>query len=229
MLALKAEKREIVGKKVGTLRKKGFLPAVVYGPKVKALSLVVEKSHFATILKKAGESTVVDLHIEENGKDHTYGVLIHDVVKDALTGQLKHVDFYAVDMAKTVKAEIPLHFTGESPAVKELGGILIKILHEVEVEALPMDLPHEFTIDISGLKNLEDKIKIAHIPHGQKVKILADANETIALVEPPRSEVEVSSLAEVKTEAEAIESIKVVSEEKKKTKEVEVPEEDKKA
>ena len=221
MLELKAEKRDILGKQTKTLRQKGFLPAVVYGPKVKSRPLKVDTKSFRAIWKEAGESTVIDLLLD-GSKDHeAIKVLINDVPSDPLTGQPLHVDFYAVDMSKTVKAEVTLRFKGESPAVKDLGGILVKILHEVETEALPMDLPHEFVIDVTRLKTIGDKIRIKDLSSNPKVKILAEPEDINVIIEPPRSESELATPTEVKTESEAIESIKVVDRKKEK-----VPSED---
>ena len=221
MLELKAEKRELIGRKSRSLRKKGFLPAVIYGPKLKSASVSVEAKVFNSVWKKAGESTVVTLEVPEGQKISKHSVLIYDVAKEPLTGQPVHVDFYAVDITKAVTAEILLHFVGDPPAVKDLSGVLIKILHEIEVEALPMDLPHEIIVDTSVLRSFADKIFVKDIKVGPKVKILADAEEVVAIIEPPRSEEELSSLTQAPSETEAIESIKVTSEDKKKEVELE--------
>lgn len=163
---------------------------------------------FERVLHEAGETSLVMLKLE-NGKN--YNVLIHDVAKDPLTLKPIHADFYAVRMDKPIEAKVPLEFAGESPAVKNEGGILVKVLHELEVKALPKDLPHQINVDISRLEKFEDKILVKDLVLPSGVMAYIPAEEVVVLVEPPRSEAELEELVkaeaptavgEVKTERE---------------------------
>lgn len=206
MQELKAEPRDKLGKKAKAVRLAGFLPAVVYGEGVLSQPLAVLYNDFEKAWREAGESTLLKLDVA--GTVHP--VLIHDIAYDPLTDRPIHVDFYAVRMDKALRVMVPLEFAGESPAVKNEGGVLIKVAHELEVEAMPADLPHTLCIDISRLVSLGDRIFIKDIAQPKGVKILAPADEVVAIVEAPRSEEELAALeavpaagaVEVKTEQE---------------------------
>lgn len=184
-LQLKAEKRDIFGKKLMSARKEGKLPAVVYSKGEKSSPVFVALKDFKKKWKEAGESTIIEL--DENGKKKD-DVLIKEVAIDPMSEEPIHVDFYKIEKDKPIKAEIDIVFEGVSPAVKEMGGILVKVMRGVEIEALPRDLPHELKVDISKLKTFEDKITASdiHLPDG--VKILAKENDIVALVEEPKAE-----------------------------------------
>ncbi|HEV8601073.1 MAG TPA: 50S ribosomal protein L25 [Patescibacteria group bacterium] len=192
VLALDAVKRVATGKQVKKLRTEGKLPAVLYGHDLETEQVEINEKDFLKLFKKAGENTLVSLVID--GK--TRPVLIHDVQNHYLTGHPSHVDFYAVNMTEKLRARIPVHFVGESPAVKALGGILVKNTSEVEVECLPGDLPQNFEVDISRLNTFEDAIRISDLSVSDKVKILAHPDELVINAVPPRSEAELEELKE---------------------------------
>ena len=202
-----AKLRTALGKQTGKLRKAGSLPAVLYGPKTKAVALEVPAKEFGKVYKSAGENTLVNLVIE--GQPAQKKVLIHDVAKHYMKNEPIHVDFYEVDLSKKIHAKIPVQFVGTSPAVKELGGILIKNLTEVEVEALPADLPHSIEINIEKLATFDDSIRLGDIKLSGDVKILGNPEELVAAVQPPRSEEEIAGLDQPTAEAEkaAIEAV----------------------
>lgn len=181
MLKIEARKREIIGKKVKTLIKQGILPAVLYGPQVKNLPLELNTKEFYKIYKEAGESSLISLQVENK----SFPVLIHDVTRDPVSDNPIHVDFYQPILTKEVEATVPLVFGGESKAVRDLGGTLVKEIQEIEVRALPQDLPHEIKIDISKLETFEDEILIKDLQIPQNVKIKKDINDIVALVIPP--------------------------------------------
>ncbi len=134
------------------------MPAVLYGKGKKAVSLEINHRDFRRALKEAGETTVIKLKVEggdQKGKEKN--VLIYDVEKDPLTERFTHVDFYEVRMDEKMTAFVPLVFVGEAPAAK-VGGTLVKNKQEIEVRALPKDLPREIEIEISGLATFEDRI-----------------------------------------------------------------------
>ncbi|MFH1461141.1 MAG: 50S ribosomal protein L25 [Patescibacteria group bacterium] len=217
MLGLSAKLRSERGRQNKQVREQGFIPAILYGPKVKNLALMVKTIDFNRIYQEAGESTLIRLEIEGEGeKDKKErAVLIHEVVRDPISDQFNHIDFNQVKMDEAISVEIPLVFIGQSEAVKSSGGILVKNIQEVEIEALPLDLIHEIEVDISALKTFEDTIRIKNLKVPEKVKLAAEPEEVVALVEPPRTEAEMEELGEKPTES--VDQVEV--EEKGKAKE----------
>ncbi len=165
------------------IRKEGLIPAVLYGHNVKNQALTVNLGEFEKALRKAGESTIIDLKTDD-GKVHP--VLIYEVQYHYLTSRPIHADFYEVSMTEKLKAKVVLDFIGEAKAVKELGGVLMKNLNEVEVECLPADLPHSIIVDISKLVTFQDSINVKDLPVPAKVKMLTGGDETVAKVQQPR-------------------------------------------
>lgn len=191
-ITLAATRRTVSGKSVSKLRKNGKLPAVLYGHGMESQHLELDERDFNKVFKKAGESTLVTLSFE--GKDQP--VLIQDVQKHYLKDNSIHVDFYAVRMDEKLTATVPLHFEGEAPAVKALGGILTKNISEVEVECLPADLPQYIEVELSGLDTFDKAIRVGDLKVSDKVKVLASEDEMIVTVIPPRSEEELKELEE---------------------------------
>ncbi|HUT96106.1 MAG TPA: 50S ribosomal protein L25 [Candidatus Paceibacterota bacterium] len=196
-LEIKAQERERVGKNLQSLRKEGIIPAVVYGPGHKPISLQVNYKELKKVFEQAGESTLIKLKIGNEAKN----VLIHDFAKDPITGRFTHVDFYHVRMDKVIKAEVPLVFEGEAPAVKILEGVLIKNINHVEIEALPKDLPHEIKVDVSVLDSFEKQIRAKDLKLPPGVKIDLGLEEMIVSVIPPRKEEEIKPIEEKPAEA----------------------------
>jgi len=205
---LKATKRETTGSAVEKLRIDGNIPAVVYGKGKENLNLTVNKTEFNKVFGKTGENTLIDLEIDGGIKN----VLAKEVQFHPVTDEPIHIDFYEVKMDEEIETEVPLKFVGESPAVKDLEGTLITNKTAVEVKCLPANIPHEIEIDISALATFEDSIHAKDIKLPAKVELLTDPEETIALVNPPRSEEELKEL-----EAEVVENVEEVeaTEEKK--------------
>ena len=152
------------------LREKGLLPAVLYGRAQEATPITIERKAFDKLFHQAGESTVITL----SGLGEEKDALIHEVTVDAVTGISLHADFYAIAKGQTVTVSIPLEFDGESAAVRDLGGILVKVIHELEIECQPKDLPHAIHVDISKLATLEDQIHVKDlvgVPASAKVTL----------------------------------------------------------
>jgi len=184
MLTFKAEKREITGKKVKKLRQKGIRPAVLNGTVVKNTKIGLDRKKLDNIKKEAGESSLISLQIE--GKD--FLVLIHEVKKDPLTGKPIHVDFYQPILTEEVEATVLIVFEGEASAVKELGGTLVREISEIQVKALPQNLPHEIKVDIDGLKTFDDEILVKDLKLPEGVTVQRDKNEIVAVVTAPETE-----------------------------------------
>lgn len=185
MITLKAEARDIATKLDG-LRKAGRIPAVFYGKKEPSTPISINTVDFLKVWKQAGESSVVVLDTPEGEKES----LIHDIDFDPVKGTPRHADFYVFEKGHKVEVEVPLEFEGVAPAIKDLGGSLVKVVHAVRVEAMPKDLPHDIKIDISSLVDFTSQILAQDIvmPHG--VTLLEKPEEVIALVSAPREEKE---------------------------------------
>lgn len=206
-IVLKAKIREITGKKVDQLRKEDLIPAIMYGHDVKPQNLAVNYLDFSRVYEKAGESALIELEVE--GKKAN--VLVHDLQNDSMSGRISHIDFFQVNMKEEVETEIPLEFVGESGAVKELGGVLIKSLDEISVKCLPADLPEKYEIDLSKLATFDDVIAVKDLQVSEKIEILSDPETIIASVQEPRSQEELESL-ETKVEEDVTKVEGVVKE-----------------
>jgi len=188
------EKRTEGGSKAcRAFRAQGKMPAVVYGPNNETETILLNTKEFEKIWSEAGESTVLTL----TGLDKKISVLIHDVAHDPLYGTPTHADFYAVQTDKVVDVEVPLVFTGVSPAEKGLGGTLIKVMFTLSIEALPKDLPSEVEVDISRLVTFDDQIQVKDIVLPAGVTADAEPEEVVALVQAPREEEDVESTGDV--------------------------------
>ncbi len=205
---LAAKIREVFGSKTNKGRKDGLVPAVVYGHGTKSESIWVNALEFSKLLKKSGESTIIELNV---GEEKARNVIIYETQKDPIRGQYIHVDFFHVRMDEEIEKEVELVFVGDAPAVKELGGNLVKSMDELTVKCLPADLPSEIEVDISVLKTFEDHITIKDLKLSDKIKIEIDSETVIASVAPPRSEAELEGL-ETKVEADVTKVEGVVKE-----------------
>lgn len=185
-----AEARTSRGSKASkALRVTGRMPAVLYGPNDAATPLTLVISEFEKVWAQAGESTVLTVTGLGADKD----VLIQDVSMDPIYSIPTHADLYAIEKNKPVEVTVPLVFVGVAPAEKELGGTLIKVAHEIDIEALPKDLPHEIEVDISSLKTFDDQIHVADIKMPSGVTAVTDTEEVVALVQGAREEQEESA------------------------------------
>jgi large subunit ribosomal protein L25 len=184
-MELAVEKRDIATKP-HALRRKGLLPAVVYGRSQESTPIAVDAKEFGKVFHAAGESTVISLKGLGSAKD----ALIHEVDFDAITGAPLHADFYAIEKGQKVTVSVPLEFAGVSPAVKELGGVLTKIMHELEIECEPKDLPHAIVVDISALVALDSQIHVNDLKLPASAKISAAPEEVVAMISVVQEEKE---------------------------------------
>lgn len=215
-LALNAQSRTKIGKQANQLRRDDLIPAVVYGHGFTPRNLSVAKVPFEKIYRQAGESSLVDLAIENEAP---LKVLIADTQYDPLRGDVTHIDFRAVRMDEKLEAEITLRFVDESPAMKELGGTLVKNISHVKARCLPSALVHEINVSISTLKTFSDKIHIRDLVLPAGIEVLNPADETVVFVEEPRSEEELKALES--TPEVKVEEVKVMTDEKKAEREKE--------
>ena len=185
MIALNVEKRDMK-LDLEDLRKGGKLPAIFYGPKEKSTPITISMKDFIKAWRKAGESSVIIL--KDGVNEHE--ALIYDIDVHPVTGTPRHADFYVIEKGKKVKVHIPLVFEGISPAVKDKGGILVKVLRELEIEAAPKDLPHELKVDISTLIELTSVViaKDIKIPTG--ITLISNIDEIVASISVAKEEIE---------------------------------------
>ena len=183
MFSIKATKRS--GKEnLEVLRKGGQIPAVFYGAKKISTPISVSNIDFKKVWHKAGESSAVQITMPEGNID----TLIYEVQTDPVTDEPIHIDFLAIDMNKKIKVKVPLAYEGESLAVKSAIGTLVKVLHEVEIEALPKDLPHNLVVDISKLVTLADQVFISDIKLPAGVVVINSSTDVVVSVVEQKEE-----------------------------------------
>lgn len=213
MLALEVQPRG-AHDSTETLRGRGVVPAVFYGPKEAATPISIDALKFERTWKQAGETTIITLKGVGEDKD----TLIHDVQFHPVTGKPLHADFYVLEKGKKIRIKVPLEFTGQAPAEK-LGHIIVKALHEIEIEVAPAELPHNLPVDLTLLQGVGDHITAAQIKVPPSAVLITDADEIVASVTEFKEEkIEAPApvvLAEVGTPAEAASADAAASEEKK--------------
>jgi len=196
MITLKANNRDPKNKSVSVsnIRAEGLIPAVVYGPKFVNTSISINYQEFVRTYNKHGETTLIVLDID--GKK--VNTLIHEMTLNPVTNKVQHIDFYAPEAGKKVHANVPLNFINESAAVKA-GAQLVKVMHELEVEALPENLPHSIDVDLSKLATADDVVTVADLvlPKGVETELESDevvASTTIAKEEVETAPVDLSAI-----------------------------------
>jgi large subunit ribosomal protein L25 len=180
---LTATTREATGKAARGLLTQGIMPAVVYGPKMPAETISIPLADFQKLLRDEGESTVVEIA----GLGKNIQALVQDIYRDPVTHLPHHADFYAIEKGAKVEVAVPLSFVGESPAVK-LGASLVKVMHELPVEADPSKLPHELEVDLAALEAIGDQIHVKDIKLPAGVVATADGEEVVAIAQEPAPE-----------------------------------------
>jgi large subunit ribosomal protein L25 len=180
----------------------------VYGHKIANQSVAVNSREFLKVYAKAGSTTLVNLDVD--GTMHN--VLIREVQLHPVRDHVLHVDFYQVRMDEALEADVPLKFTGEAPAVKDLGGVFVRNMDSVSVKSLPQDLPSEIEVDITKLAQFNDVVHVSDLKLPEGVSLLAKDTDVVALIQAPRSEAELASLKEEITEDVA--SIEATAEKK---------------
>ncbi|MCX6720263.1 MAG: 50S ribosomal protein L25 [Candidatus Staskawiczbacteria bacterium] len=213
MIKLNAKIRKEIGRRTNALRRADRIPAVVYGHKIKNVSLDVDYKEFEKVYKKAGMNSLIEIDVEGE-KEKKIG-LVHDIQKDAVTDRFIHIDFFETSAKEEVEVKVPLVFEGTALAVKDLGGTLVKNISELEVKALPQNLPHEIKVSIDSLKTFADRVLVKDLILPKDVKISAKPEEiVVSVVEPAKIEEELAS--EIKEEVENVEKV----EKKEKTDDV---------
>jgi large subunit ribosomal protein L25 len=192
--------------KADVLRRQGKLPLALYGKGIEPMLFAGDTLNISKTLKRAGESSLVNIKVA--GQDDRI-VIFKEPQYSPVTNELIHVDLYQVNLKEKIRAQVQLTIIGEAPAVKDFDGILITNKDEIEVECLPSDLPHEITVDVSGLANIDDEIKVKDLQIPAGVEVLEEAEDSVAVVTAKREE-EVEEVPV--TEADAIAQVEVTTE-----------------
>lgn len=203
-LAITAEPRKVLGKKVKKIRKEGILPANLFGKDMKSHSLQLQDKDFRKLFKEAGETGVVEVKV----KDKTYSALVHTVQKHPVTGKTLHVDFHKVNLKEKITANVPLKLTGESPAEKSGIGLLLQTINEIEVESLPTDIPSQIEVDVSKLEEVGNSIHVSDLMIDKaKVEVKNNPEDVVVSVQTAEMKEEV-----VEEEAPSPEDVEATAE-----------------
>jgi len=213
-IQISAEPRTTIGKGMYALRASGKIPAIIYGPAVAPTPIQIDAREATRLLARVAGSQLIDVVLE--GKAHS--VLLREVQRDSIRRDILHVDFYEVPTDRVIRVRIPIEFVGVSPAVRDLSGVMVHLLDEIEVECLPKDLLSHIEVDVSVITEIGGSIAIRDIQIPETIRVLASLDESVATVQQQAAEevVEPAVVAAVPTEPEVIERGK---------KEEEVPEE----
>jgi len=189
-LTLKLLARDITGRKVKQLRRQGIIPVHMYGQGTDPLSLQVPDTVLRTLIVAAGRNIPIEVEIEEGDGAHI--CFIREIQRHPVSEDLLHVDFMRVDVTQLITAAVPINLEGEAPAVENMDGTLFQMLPNLEVRALPMDIPGMFTIDVTGLDDFEKAVRVSDLTVPENVTVVDEPNEMIARVLAPRLEEEVT-------------------------------------
>lgn len=202
-LQIAVDARTASGKATKRLRADGIVPGVVFGKTAGSVPVQLDAKAFEALYREAGRTSVIKLTVDGG---RTTSVVIKSVQRNPLTGRAVHVDFFAPDLTHEMQADVPIVFTGTAPGVEATGGSLFTSLDHLKVKALPADMPHEFTVDVTPLVDLDTAILVRDLPVAENVTVLNDPEELVAKVMPPRVEVEPEPVvSEEELEGEAAE------------------------
>ena len=186
--------RTVLGKKVAQLRRTGVTPANIFGHKIESTSVQADTVELIHLLRASTRNAIINVTVEGESRPRT--VVVRDLKRDAVTGKLLHVDFYQISMTEKMRADVPVVMIGTSDAVVTFGGILLQMLESVAVEALPTDIPTQFTIDVSRLTQLEQSLHIRDLDiDAEKVTLMSEPDTVVARVAAPRVVVEEAAAA----------------------------------
>ena len=199
---LSVRPRQVLGKKVNTLRRQGLLPGVVFGGHADSTPVETDQHTFELSYRRWGNTTLLSLTGLDGGE---VPALIYDVSRDPVSGRMLHVDFARVSLTEKTHADVPLHFVKESPAVRTLGAVLLHARSEVSVEAFPQDIPHAIEVDLSGLLEIDDAIFVRDlVVDATLIKIENDPDELVVKAVPVKVEEEKPAEVAVPVEGEAV-------------------------
>jgi large subunit ribosomal protein L25 len=176
-VVLKATRRTVTGKQVKVLRRQGRLPAVLYGHGFEPINISLDAHNSSLVLPALSSSTIVTIDLD--GEQHA--ALVRERQKDYIKNAYLHIDFQVVSLTQKIRAMVHIEVHGNSPAVKDYNAVLVTSLNQVEVEALPRDLPERFVVDVASLANIGDTINVRDLDVSDNVTVLTDPDEIIVV------------------------------------------------
>ncbi len=208
-IVIQATRRTVTGKKVGALRRAGKLPGVLYGHQTESTPILMELRDASRVLAHASSSQLITVNLD--GKE--FATLVREKQRDFIKGTLLHVDFQVVSLTEKIRTTVGIELSGTSPAVKDYNGVVVQELDEVEVEALPQDLPEKIVVDISGLTKIGDAVYVRDLSIPTGIEILNEPDEVVVIVTGAAPEISEEEMAEEIAEPEVIERGKKEEEE----------------
>lgn len=191
-VVLKATKRTVTGKQVQQLRRQGLLPGVVYGHNMEPTPIALDAHDAGLVLPKLTSSSIVTIDLE--GKQ--IAALVREKQKNFIKNFFTHIDFQAVSLTETIRTYVSLHFFGTAPAIKEFQAAIVTNMDEIEVEALPNDLPERIEVDLSKLAAIGDAIHVKDLPIPANVEVLSDGDEVVVVATGTKEETEETEIVE---------------------------------
>ena len=197
---IEATRRTATGKQVGALRRSGKLPGVMYGHNFEPAAIEMDFRSASRILKKASQSQIVTIALD--GKE--LATLVRERQMDYIRNEFLHVDFQVVSLTEKIRSKVSIELVGVSPAVKDLNGVVVHEMTEIEVEGLPQDLPEKYSVDVSGLTSIGQSILVSALKVSDKIEILHDLDDVVVVITGGAVE-EVEEVTETVAEPEVIE------------------------
>ena len=185
------EPRTVTGKNVARLRREGLLPANIYGRGLPSIAVQLPYAQARDLMNAHGRNTLVEVQVA--GEPEPRPVLVRQVAQNPVTRALQHLDFYQVDLARMIEAQIPIMLVGEAPAVARWSGVLVQFLDHVDVEALPQNLPEHLEVSVTGLTQLDQHILLGQVRAPAGVRVVTDADSIVASIQRPRVEAETTA------------------------------------
>ena len=210
-VVLKATRRNVTGKQVKALRRQGRLPAVIYGHSFEPIAISLDEHESSLVIPGLSSSTIVNIDLD----GETHAALVREKQRDYISNRLLHVDFQAISLTEKIRTMVQIETHGQAPAVKDFNAVIVTSLSQVEVEALPNDLPERLVVDISALKQIGDTIYVRDLPIADNVTLLTDRDEivVVATSAAPEEVEEAPAAEEAAAEPEVIERGKKEEEE----------------
>jgi len=202
---LQAARRDVLGKKVRFLRRRGITPVHVFGHGIESLALQCDTDSLQRVLGRSGQTRIINLKIDDEKSPRT--VMAREVQQDILKGSLLHVDFYQVKMTEAIEVDVPIVLVGEAPALRNKENMLAQELNELSIECLPGNIPDSIEVDVSSLAEPDEAIRVRDIVPGEGITILNDPEVMLARITAQRELEEVPEAVEAAAEeAEAAEA-----------------------
>lgn len=211
-IELQATNREILGRKVRFLRRQGIIPVHLFGHNVESLALQCDAAQLQRVLAQAGKTRLINLKLDKAKKPRN--VVVREIHRDPITGELLHADFYQVRMAEKIKVEVPIVLIGEALALKSKENMLSQELSSLTIECLPDQIPASVEVDLSSLIEAEQAIRVKDVVLDEEITIL-NAPELVVVKISSRPKEEVVEEVVAEEVAEAPEAAPLPEEESK--------------